>query len=82
VGAIDTAIYTLNIVLPEGMEAIVARLRSRLETQEGPEIVLEHRPAALRFTADEWRPTLVERVNAALDEELGAGERERRFKPF
>jgi len=60
----------------------VARLRARLERQEGPPIDLQHRPAALRFTADEWRPTLVERVNGALDEELGPGERERRFKPF
>lgn len=64
------------------MEALVTRLRARLDSQEGPAIVIEHWPAALRFTADEWRPTLVERVNAALDEELGAGERERRFKPF
>jgi hypothetical protein len=64
------------------MQAIVARLRARLDGQEGPRIELEHRPAALRFTADEWRPTLVERVNGALDDELGPGERARRFKPF
>lgn len=57
-------------------------LRERLVGQDGPAIHLEHRPAALRFTADEWRPTLVERVNGALDDELGEGERQRRFKPF
>lgn len=79
---VDTAIYTLNILRPEGMDGIVARLRDRLSDDAGPNIFIDHRPAALRFTSDTWRPTLVERVNEAIDAELGSEERQRRFKPF
>jgi hypothetical protein len=79
---VDTAIYTLNILRPEGMEGIVARLRDRLTNEAGPNIFIDHRPAALRFTSDTWRPTLVERVNEAIDAELGSEERKRCFKPF
>ena len=78
----DTAIYTLNIVRPEGVQALVPRLRARFEQQEGPEIDIDHRPAALRFTSPTWRPTLISRVNDAIDAEVGAEERERCFKPF
>lgn len=79
---VDTAIYTLNILRPEGMEDIVARLRDRLADEGGPNIFIDQRPAALRFTADTWRPTLVELVNDAIDAELGVEERQRRFKAF
>jgi hypothetical protein len=79
---VDTAIYTLNILRPEGMEALVTRLQDRLLDTSGPNVFIDHRPAALRFTSDTWRPTLVERVNEALDAEIGADERKRRFKPF
>lgn len=78
----DEAIYTLNIVRPDGVAALVPRLRERLATQEGPEIAIDHRPAALRFTCATWRPTLITRVNEAIDAECGAEERERSFKPF
>ena len=78
----DHAIYTLNIVRPEGLEGIVARLRERLDEPGAPAIEIDQRPAALRFTSKTWRPTLVERVNAALDADIGPEERERRFRPF
>ena len=78
----DEAIYTLNIVRPDGVAALVPLLRERLRRQEGPEITIDHRPAALRFTCPTWRPTLIGRVTDALDAEVGAQERERCFKPF
>lgn len=78
----DLAIYTLNIVRPDGVLALVPRLRERFARQEGPEITIDHRPAALRFTSPTWRPTLISRVNDAIDAELGPEERERAFKPF
>lgn len=79
---VDNAIYTLNIVRPEGVSALVPRLQERFAGQEGPEIAIDHRPAALRFTSPTWRPTLISRVNEAIDTEVGAEERERCFKPF
>jgi hypothetical protein len=79
---VDQAIYTLNIVRPDGVAALVPRLEERLRRQEGPEITIDHRPAALRFTCPTWRPTLISRVNDAIDAELGSEERERAFKPF
>lgn len=78
----DEAIYTLNIVRPDGVAALVPRLRERFQRQEGPEITIDHRPAALRFTCPTWRPTLISRVTEAIDAEVGAEERERSFKPF
>ncbi|MCW2990711.1 MAG: hypothetical protein JWM73_1305 [Solirubrobacterales bacterium] len=80
--AMDNAIYTLNIVRPDAVAALVPRLRARFDVQEGPEISIDHRPAALRFTCPTWRPTLISRVNDAIDAEVGAEERERSFKPF
>lgn len=79
---VDNAIYTLNIVRPEGVDELVARLRARPDLQEEPTVTIDHRPAALRFTSPTWRPTLIGRVNAAIDAEIGAEERERCFKPF
>lgn len=79
---VDDAIYTLNILRPDGVAALVPRLRERFEHQEGPKIGIDHRPAALRFTSPTWRPTLISRVNDAIDAEVGAEERERCFKPF
>jgi hypothetical protein len=79
---VDEAIYTLNIVRPDGVAALVPRLQARFEHQEGPTITIDHRPAALRFTCPTWRPTLISRVTEAMDAELGAEERERSFKPF
>ncbi len=76
----DAAIYTLNIVRSDDVAPLVTRLRERLS--EAPEISIDHRPAALRFTCKTWRPTLIDRVNAALDAEVGPEERERRFRPF
>ena len=81
-GGVDNAIYTLNILRPDGVSALVPRLLDRFEQQEGPEIAIDHRPAALRFTSPTWRPTLIERVNAAIDAEIGAEERKRWFRPF
>lgn len=78
----DNAIYTLNILRPDGIAALVPRLQDRFGHQEGPEIGIDHRPAALRFTSPTWRPTLISRVNDAIDAEVGAEERERCFKPF
>ncbi|MCW2967377.1 MAG: hypothetical protein JWM71_1149 [Solirubrobacteraceae bacterium] len=78
----DHAIYTLNIVRPEGLDGIVSRLRESLHDADAPSIEIDQRPAALRFTSKTWRPTLVERVNAALDADIGPEERERRFRPF
>ena len=78
----DQAIYTLNIVRPEGVGDLVQRLRERPDITEAPAIDIDHRPAALRFTSPTWRPTLIERVNAAIDAEIGAEERERWFRPF
>lgn len=79
---VDHAIYTLNTVRPEGVADLVRRLRARPDMQEAPAIEVDHRPAALRFTCKTWRPTLIERVNAAIDAEIGADQRERWFKPF
>lgn len=81
-GGVDNAIYTLNILRPDGVSALVPRLHERFALQEGPEIGIDHRPAALRFTSPTWRPTLISRVNDAIDAEVGAEERERCFKPF
>lgn len=78
----DTAIYTLNIVRPDGVADLVARLRERSDIAEDPAIEVDHRPAALRFTCPTWRPTLIERVNAAIDAEVGAEQRASWFKPF
>lgn len=78
----DHAIYTLNIVRPEGVEGIVARLRERLAEPGAPVVEIHHWPAALRFTSKAWRPTLVERVNSAIDADIGPEERERRFRAF
>jgi len=77
---VDAAIYTLNIVRSDDVAPLVTRLRARLA--EAPEITIDHRPAALRFTCRTWRPTLIDRVNAAIDAEVGPDERERRFRPF
>ena len=79
---VDQAIYTLNIVRPDGVADLVRRLRERPDIQEAPAIEVDHRPAALRFTCPTWRPTLIERVNAAIDAEVGAEHRQRWFKPF
>ena len=78
----DDAIYTLNIVRPEGVGDLVARLRERPDLNEAPAVTIDHRPAALRITCRTWRPTLITRVHAAIDDEVGAEERERWFKPF
>jgi hypothetical protein len=45
-------------------------------------VVIERLPTAVRFTADTWRPILITRITDALDAEIGASERERRFRPF
>jgi hypothetical protein len=79
---VDDAIYTLNIVRPEGVGELVVRLRARADLQEAPEVTIDHRPAALRITCRTWRPTLISRVHAAIDDEVGAEQRERWFKPF
>lgn len=78
----DKAIYTLNIVRPDGVAELVGRLRDRPDINEAPAIEVDHRPAALRFTCPTWRPTLIERVNAAIDAEVGTDQRESWFKPF
>jgi hypothetical protein len=79
---VDHAIYTLNIVRPDGVAELVPRLRERLAAQDAPAIEIDHRPAALRFTCPTWRPTLISRVNDAIDAEVGAEQRETWFKPF
>jgi hypothetical protein len=77
---VDPASYTLNIVDPEGIDELVLRLRTRLDGD--PRVEIEQRPAALRFVCKTWRPMLMGRVDAAIDAELGVGERERMFRPF
>jgi hypothetical protein len=81
-GPVDHAIYTLNILRPEGLDGVVARLREQLTDPDGPIVEIDRWPAALRFRSQMWRPTLVERVNAALDADIGREERERRFRAF
>lgn len=81
-GLVDQAIYTLNIVRPDGVGELVRRLRARDDINDPPAIEVDHRPAALRFTCPTWRPTLIERVNTAIDDEIGRDQRERWFRPF
>jgi hypothetical protein len=79
---IDPARFTLTIVDPEGLDDLLARLGSRLDAEAAPPVTIEQLPTAIRFTSETWRPILITRVTDALDAEIGAAERERRFRSF
>lgn len=72
----------MTIVDPEGLDELLPTLQSRLDAEAAPPVLIERLPTAVRFTSDTWRPILITRITDALDAELGAVERERRFRTF